>query len=130
MIYNHAHNHITSQAVLLHFLQTGAFLPFFRAHAHLDTKRREPWLQPDEHAAAIRQAIIARYRLLPYWYTVFYGSSINGHPIVRPLWVELPQDPATFVVEDEFFVGKINTSNIGVTSNRAMSSNMGVSSNK
>ena len=81
-------------------------MPFFRAHAHLDTKRREPWLQPDEHKTAIRLAIIARYKLLPYWYTLFYMSSVNGHPVVKPLWVELPHDQSTFTVEDEFFVGQ------------------------
>ena len=88
------------------YLQAAAFMPFFRAHAHLDTKRREPWLQPAEHLEAIRESIVARYRLLPYWYTLFYSSSLNGHPLVKPLWVELPHDATTFAVEDEFFVGE------------------------
>ena len=26
--------------------QAAAYQPFFRAHAHIDTKRREPWLLP------------------------------------------------------------------------------------
>jgi len=25
----------------------------------------------------------------------------------RPLWVEYPQDPATFALDDEFLIGKI-----------------------
>jgi len=50
--------------------QAAAFQPFFRAHAHLDTKRREPWLLPVEHLAAIRAAVKMRYRMLPYWYVV------------------------------------------------------------
>jgi mannosyl-oligosaccharide alpha-1,3-glucosidase len=48
-------------------VQAAAFQPFFRAHAHLDTKRREPWLLPPENLVAIREAIRLRYRLLPYW---------------------------------------------------------------
>lgn len=86
--------------------QAGAFLPFFRAHAHLDTKRREPWLQPDDHHKVIREAIVARYKLLPFWYTLFYQSSLNGHPVVRPMWVELPKLESVFSTEDQFFVGQ------------------------
>lgn len=30
--------------LLVRWYQLGAYYPFFRAHAHHDTKRREPWL--------------------------------------------------------------------------------------
>ena len=30
--------------LLVRWYQIGAYYPFFRAHAHQDTKRREPWL--------------------------------------------------------------------------------------
>lgn len=30
--------------LLVRWYQVGAYYPFFRAHAHQDTKRREPWL--------------------------------------------------------------------------------------
>lgn len=58
-------------------------MPFFRAHAHLDTKRREPWLFDDDTKAMIREAIRKRYILLPYWYTLFQETSVSGSPIVR-----------------------------------------------
>lgn len=34
--------------------QAAVFYPFLRGHAHLDTKRREPWLFGDEATARIR----------------------------------------------------------------------------
>ena len=63
--------------------QAGAYQPFFRAHAHLDTKRREPWLLPETNMAVIRKAIRERYALLPFWYTMFYRAHQTGIPVMR-----------------------------------------------
>ena len=74
----------TSNAMTFLFsvLQTGAYLPFFRAHAHLDTKRREPWLFEDKYKNLMREAIRHRYALLPFWYTLFHEASKSGSPVV------------------------------------------------
>ncbi|KAF0403445.1 neutral alpha-glucosidase C [Gigaspora margarita] len=64
---------------------SGAFQPFFRGHAHRDTKRREPWLFGDPYTSYIRDIIKERYLLLPLWYTLFYEASKNGMPIIRPM---------------------------------------------
>lgn len=84
----------------------GAFYPFFRGHAHLDTKRREPWLFGEPYTSHIRDAIRLRYIYLPYLYTLFHETSVNGAPIVRPLWVEYPQDEKSFTIESQLLVGK------------------------
>ncbi|XP_056295020.1 neutral alpha-glucosidase AB isoform X1 [Pseudoliparis swirei] len=95
-----------STELLVRWYQTGAYQPFFRAHAHLDTPRREPWLFGPENTALIREAVRQRYTLLPYWYQQFYHAHRTGQPIMRPLWVEYPQDPATFALDDEFLIGR------------------------
>uniref|UniRef100_A0A8C9ZHF2 Glucosidase II alpha subunit n=1 Tax=Sander lucioperca TaxID=283035 RepID=A0A8C9ZHF2_SANLU len=95
-----------STELLVRWYQTGAYQPFFRAHAHLDTPRREPWLFGPENTALIREAVRQRYALLPYWYQQFYHAHRTGQPIMRPLWVEYPQDPATFALDDEFLIGR------------------------
>ena len=68
--------------VLSHY-KAGAFQPFMRAHAHLDTKRREPYLFDTEDMNIIRDAIRLRYSFLPLWYTVFHEASITGLPVMR-----------------------------------------------
>uniref|UniRef100_A0AAQ5XTG6 Glycoside hydrolase family 31 N-terminal domain-containing protein n=1 Tax=Amphiprion ocellaris TaxID=80972 RepID=A0AAQ5XTG6_AMPOC len=100
-----------STELLVRWYQTGAYQPFFRAHAHLDTPRREPWLFGPENTALIREAVRQRYTLLPYWYQQFYHAHRTGEPIMRPLWVEYPQDPATFAVDDEFLIGETTPKN-------------------
>ncbi|CAJ0631276.1 14465_t:CDS:10 [Entrophospora sp. SA101] len=91
--------------LLVRWYQVGAFQPFFRAHAHIDTKRREPWLMDEPYTGYIREAIRSRYTLLPLWYTLFYEASIKGLPIIRPMFVVFPDDEDAFAIEDQFFVG-------------------------
>ena len=47
----------------------GAFMPFFRAHAHLDSYRREPWCFSDDVLESVKDTIQLRYKLLLYLYT-------------------------------------------------------------
>jgi len=86
--------------------QAASFQPFFRGHAHLDAKRKEPWLFDEPYTSHIRNAIRTRYNFLPYWYTTFRNSSITGIPIMRPLWVEFPNDISTFSIQDQFLAGQ------------------------
>ena len=58
--------------LFVRWYQAAAFQPFFRSHAHIDTKRREPWLYSAGEMRLIREAIRSRYSLLPLWYTLFY----------------------------------------------------------
>lgn len=85
--------------------QAGAFQPFFRGHAHLDTKRREPWVFGEPYLSIMRDAAITRYSLLPYWYTMFYHASESGAPVMRAMWVEFPADSRTFAMDDQWMVG-------------------------
>ncbi|KAJ1349300.1 hypothetical protein KIN20_004792 [Parelaphostrongylus tenuis] len=75
------------------------------AHAHIDTKRREPWLFSESTMQAIRQAIRRRYALLPYWYTLFREHMVTGAPPMRPIWFEFPDEESYFEEEKAWMVG-------------------------
>lgn len=66
--------------LLARWYQAGAFQPFMRAHAHLDTKRREPYLLEGDYFDVAKQAVLTRYTYLPFWYTLFYETSLSGTP--------------------------------------------------
>lgn len=91
--------------LLTRWYQAGAFYPFFRGHAHIDTRRREPYLIEEPYRSIITQALQLRYSLLPAWYTTFYEASINGRPILRPHYFQYPGDESGFAIDDQFFVG-------------------------
>jgi alpha-glucosidase (family GH31 glycosyl hydrolase) len=71
--------------MLTRWYHVGIFSPFFRAHAHIDTKRREPYLLDEPYKTIVKDAIRLRYNLLPVWYTAFREASTTGLPVVR--WV-------------------------------------------
>eukprot|EP01007_Sphenomonas_quadrangularis_P000455 NODE_12_length_2886_cov_80.128305_g9_i0.p1 GENE.NODE_12_length_2886_cov_80.128305_g9_i0~~NODE_12_length_2886_cov_80.128305_g9_i0.p1 ORF type:complete len:602 (-),score=201.67 NODE_12_length_2886_cov_80.128305_g9_i0:281-2086(-) len=91
--------------LLVRWYQLGAFYPFFRAHAHLETARREPWLFGEENTRLIRAAILQRYALLPFIYTTFYLAARDGTAVLNPLFFEWPSDPRTFEAQDSMLVG-------------------------
>lgn len=91
--------------LLVRWYQVGAFQPFFRAHAHIETQRREPWLFGEKITNLIRDAIAERYAYLPYTYTAFWISHKTGNPIMKPGWFEFPEDVLSFDIEDQFLLG-------------------------
>lgn len=91
--------------LITRWYQAGTFYPFFRAHAHIDSRRREPYLLGEPHTAIVTAAIRLRYQLLPAWYTAFYQSNKDGSPIVRPMFWTHPSEDAGFGIDDQLFVG-------------------------
>lgn len=48
---------------------------------------------------------IYRYRLLDYFYTAFNKASIDGTPVLNPLWYLYPSDSLTWSIDLQFFFG-------------------------
>ncbi|KAG6910408.1 hypothetical protein DXG01_010763 [Tephrocybe rancida] len=90
--------------MLVRWYQVGAFAPFFRAHAHLDTKRREPFLLDQPYKGIVRDILRLRYSLLPVWYTAFRETSVTGLPVLRPHYVAFPKDQGGFNIDDQYFI--------------------------
>lgn len=94
-----------SAELYLRWFQTATFLPFFRTHSALTTRRREPWTYGEPYTSIIRDYLRLRYRLLPYLYTLAWQASRSGAPLVRPLlWVD-PRQSSLWDVDDAFLLG-------------------------
>ncbi|KAN0062719.1 glucosidase II [Thecaphora frezii] len=96
-----------SPDMLVRWYQAGIFEPFFRAHAHIDTKRREPYLLEEPLRSAVRELIKIRYRMLPAWYTAFKDSAVSGLPVLRPQYLMFPNDVKGFDIDDQYYIGEI-----------------------
>jgi len=66
---------------------------------------KEPW----EYSAAFlddfRRADELKYRLMPYIYAQAKDSTERGLPMVRALFIEFPDDPGAWQVDDEYLFG-------------------------
>ena len=91
--------------LLSRWYQAGLYQPFFRGHAHHDAKRREPYVLAEPWRSHVIHAIRFRYVLLPYLYTAFYVAHSASVPVMRPLWLEFPQDRNSFELDDSFMTG-------------------------
>jgi len=91
--------------LLTRWYQAGIFYPFFRAHAHIDTRRREPYLAGEPYTEIIAQAIRLRYSLLPAWYTAFHEASVTGAPVIRPNYYVFPGDEKGFAIDNQLYIG-------------------------
>ena len=99
-----------SNECALRWFQIGAFLPFFRAHSDLNSKRREPYVYGYGYQKPIVESIYDRYRWLYYWYTLFDNHVRTGSPLIRPLWADTNAKSvlttSMIQCEEQFFVGE------------------------
>ncbi|HET7657547.1 MAG TPA: TIM-barrel domain-containing protein, partial [Bacillales bacterium] len=97
--------HDASGELLARWTQVGAFLPYFRNHSAIETRRQEPWAFGEKYEAIIKKYIELRYKWLPHLYPLFKQTHETGIPVMRPLFMEYPGDPCTYNLSDQFMIG-------------------------
>ena len=83
----------------------GVFFPFVRNHSIKGSVDQEPWAFDEVVLDACRTAIERRYRLMPYIYTLFREASINGMPVMRPLFMADACDLSLRSEDQAFLLG-------------------------
>jgi len=84
------------------WLAFGALCPQSRCHGAPPT---EPWEYGEEFTNEFRRIVELRYRLMPYIYAQARLASQNGHPMLRTLFFEYPEDPTSWTIEDQYLLG-------------------------
>ncbi len=100
------HGNAPDEELFVRWVQNGIFQPRFSIHsASNDNTVTEPWMYRNS-APIIRDAILFRYRMLPYLYSAEYEASVNGAPIMRPLVYEFQNDPKIYDESFQFLFGR------------------------
>jgi alpha-D-xyloside xylohydrolase len=67
---------------------------------------REPWAYNEAFVDDFRRGVELKYRLMPYVWAQAQDSAHRGFPMLRALFVEYPDDPTSWLVEDEYLFGR------------------------
>lgn len=80
----------------------GALTSHTRTHG---APPREPWEYDERLADDFRRAMELKYRLMPYIYAQALDASAKGHPMMRPLFFDYPDDNTAWMIDDQYLFG-------------------------
>ncbi|MFI8523123.1 TIM-barrel domain-containing protein [Promicromonospora sukumoe] len=87
------------------WVQFGVFSPIMRLHsANNPFIRKEPWVFPPEHRAAMDDALRFRHRMVPYLHTMNHRAAA-GVPLVRPMYHLEPRNGDAYRVPNQYAFG-------------------------
>ena len=96
---------VPTEELCTRWLQVGAFYPFSRNHNVRGGPDQDPGVWGPESIASTRRAMLIRYTLLPYLYTLFYYHVRDGGTVARALWNLFPGDSNTWGIDTQFMWG-------------------------
>ncbi len=96
---------VPTPELMARWIALGSYLPYFRIHSDNMSPPQEPWRFGDRVEEVARRFVHRRYRLLPYWVSLFAEAAATGTPPLRPLFWHFPDQAETFTLNDEFLVG-------------------------
>lgn len=93
----------TPEDLYCRWLPFGFLTSHTRAHGAPPT---EPWLYDSKRVQDVfRKSAEMKYRLMPYVYAQAKECTEKGLPMLRVLFVEFPDDPGAWRVDDEYLFG-------------------------
>lgn len=83
--------------------QFGLMSTHSRYHGNIEY--RVPWLYDEEAVAVTRKFTQLKVAMMPYLYQQAVYTAASGVPMMRPVFMEYPQDVNTYSLDKEYFLG-------------------------
>ncbi|TVX96707.1 alpha-xylosidase [Cohnella terricola] len=94
--------HSSPEELYRRWLPFGMLTSHSRCHGAPPT---EPWAYGERFTDFFRRTTQMKYELMPYIYTQAKLSADRGHPMLRALFFEFPEDPGSWLIEDQYMFG-------------------------
>lgn len=103
--------------LIVRWFQYGVFSPVMRLHGTREGADRtrdikeptgdhnEIWAFGDENLPILSDLIKLRYRLIPYIQEQMAVASSDGIPVMRPMFLEFPEDKICYTTGDQYMFG-------------------------
>ena len=73
---------------------------------HGSSSYRVPWLFDEESSDVVRKFASLKCRLMPYLYAAAVEAHEHGTPMMRPMLLEFPDDPACDTLDRQYMLGE------------------------
>lgn len=102
------HRGLRDEELYLRWLQFGVFSPINRIHCcPAEVTSKEPWTLTEASRAAAEKWFRLRHKLVPYLYSASWKNTLEGIPLIRPMYYEWPEEDAAYEADHQYMFGDL-----------------------
>ncbi len=96
------------EELYLRWLQFGVFSPINRLHCCPSVvTSKEPWTLTVPFRAAAGEWFRFRHSLIPYLYAESWRNTLEGRPLIRPMYYGWPEEEAAYEADHQYLFGDL-----------------------
>lgn len=100
------HRGVRDEELYLRWLQFGVFSPINRVHCcPAEVTSKEPWTYARPTEVMAREWFRFRHRLVPYLYSASWNNTLEGTPLIRPMYYEYPDEEQAYQADGQYLFG-------------------------
>lgn len=102
------HRGLRDEELYLRWLQFGVFSPVNRIHCcPAVVTSKEPWTLTETSRAVAEKWFRFRHKLVPYIYSASWRNTLEGTPLIRPMYYEWPEEEAAYEADHQYMFGEL-----------------------
>ena len=102
------HRGLRDEELYLRWLQFGIFSPINRIHCcPAEVTSKEPWTLTETSRAIAEKWFRFRHKLVPYIYSASWKNTLEGTPLIRPMYYEWPEEETAYEADHQYMFGDL-----------------------
>jgi len=102
------HKGLRDEELYLRWLQFGVFSPINRTHCgNAAVICKDPWSYSEPTRATAEKWLRFRHKLVPYLYSAAWKNTLEGIPLIRPMYYQWPEEDAAYEADHQYLFGDL-----------------------